>query len=51
VVITTVTGVRLFATSTRQKTLQVERKLFRPGLHLITLYQGDQVTSGPLVVR
>jgi hypothetical protein len=51
VVITTVTGVRIFGTSTRQRTLQVDRQLFQPGLHLITLYQGNQVTASPLVVR
>jgi len=50
VVITTVTGIHIFSTSTHQRSLQIEREVFQTGVHLITLYQDNELRATRLVV-
>ena len=50
VVISTVSGAHIFSTSTRQTSIQIDRHIFEKGIHLITLYQGHEISGTRLVV-
>jgi hypothetical protein len=50
IIISKISGEKVFETATRQDKFQISRKVFKPGMYLITFYQGNGILNMKLIV-
>jgi hypothetical protein len=50
IVISKISGEKIFETATRQDKFQISREIFKPGMYIITFYQGNGILNRKLIV-